>query len=215
MHTTRLSSLSLHRMRGEGRGEGFVLNLGPFLHLATPRRIANTPPMSRRNHNEFSRRLRREQTPEEKALWKALRSRRFAGFKFRRQHEVAPYFLDFYCPLTKLAVELDGFGHGLPGQREHDAERDAFLAAKGIEMLRFWNGVWNKNREGCLMEIWAVLSLRVPAEELAKLDTASTRYVPPKESEIIRSRREPDGTPLTPALSPPPRKGEGARQRRT
>ena len=178
-------------MRGEGRGEGFVLNLGPFLHLATPRRIANTPPMSRRNHKEFSRRLRREQTPEEKALWKALRSRRFAGFKFRRQHEVAPYFLDFYCPLTKLAVELDGFGHGLPGQREHDAERDAFLAAKGIEMLRFWNGVWNKNREGCLMEIWEVLSLRVPAEELAKLDTASTRYVPPKESDIIRSSRGP------------------------
>ena len=51
--------------------------------------------MSQRNRNDLSRRLRREQTPEEKALWKALRSRRFAGFKFRRQHEVAPYFLDF------------------------------------------------------------------------------------------------------------------------
>ncbi|MFA6546283.1 MAG: DUF559 domain-containing protein, partial [Limisphaerales bacterium] len=145
--------------------------------------------MSRRNHNEFSRRLRREQTPEEKDLWKALRSRRFAGFKFRRQHEVAPYFLDFYCPLAKLAVELDGFGHGLPGQREHDAERDAFLVAKGIEMLRFWNHAWNKNREGSLLEIWAALTRRVPAEELAQLEIANMRFVPPKESDIIRSSR--------------------------
>lgn len=147
--------------------------------------------MSRRNHNEFSRRLRREQTTEEKDLWKALRGRRFAGFKFRRQHEVAPYFLDFYCPLAKLAVELDGSGHGLPGQREHDTERDAHFAAKDIEVLRFWNNEWSRNREGCLLEIWAALTRRVPAEELAKLDRAEARYVPPQESDILRSSREP------------------------
>lgn len=165
--------------------------------------------MFRRNQNDFSRRLRREQTPEEKDLWKALRSRRFSGFKFRRQHEVAPYFLDFYCPLAKLAVELDGFGHGLPGQREHDAERDAFLAAKGIESLRFWNSEWNQNREGSLMEIWAALTRRVPAGEMAKLDTTSTRYVPPKESDIIRSSRGPRGTPLTPGPLPSSEEGRG------
>lgn len=147
--------------------------------------------MSRRNHNEFSRRLRREQTAEERGLWKELRSRRFAGFKFRRQHEVAPYFLDFYCPLARLAVELDGSGHGLPGQLEHDTERDAFLAAKGIEMLRFWNVEWNRNREGCLLEIWAALTRRVPADELAKLDTAGARFVSPKEEDILRSNRGP------------------------
>jgi len=147
--------------------------------------------MPRRNHNEFSRRLRREQTPEEKDLWKALRSRRFAGFKFRRQHEVAPYFLDFYCPLARLAVELDGSGHGLPGQAEHDAERDAFLAAKGIAVLRFWNSEWSRNHEGCLLEIWAALTRRVPADELAKLDTAGARFVPPEEGDIMRSSRGP------------------------
>jgi len=145
--------------------------------------------MPRRNHNEFSRRLRREQTAEEKDLWKVLRSRRFAGFKFRRQHEVAPYFLDFYCPLAKLAVELDGSGHGLPGQQEHDTERDAFLAAKGIKMLRFWNLEWSRNSEGCLLEIWAALTRQVPADELAKLELAGARYVPPKESVILRSCR--------------------------
>ncbi len=164
---------------------------GSFLHLATGLPFQNTRAMPQRNHNDFSRRLRREQTPEEKDLWKALRSRRFAGFKFRRQHEVAPYFLDFYCPLAKLAVELDGFGHGLLDQLEHDAARDAFLAAKGIESMRFWNHQWNENREGCLLEIWAALTRRVPAVESAKLDTESTRFVPPKERDIIRSRRGP------------------------
>ena len=109
---------------------------GSSLHLAKPSRFANSPRVSQRNRNDLSRRLRREQTPEEKALWKALRSRRFAGFKFRRQHEVAPYFLDFYCPLAKLAVELDGFGHGLPEQRDYDAKRDAFLASKDRKSTR-------------------------------------------------------------------------------
>ena len=147
--------------------------------------------MPLRNHNEFSRRLRREQTPEEKDLWKALRGRRFAGFKFRRQHEVAPYFLDFYCPLAKLAVELDGSGHGLPGQRGHDTERDAFLAAKRIEVLRLWNLEWSRNREGCLLEVWAALTRLVPADDLAKLDPTDAHFVPPKEGDILRSSRGP------------------------
>jgi very-short-patch-repair endonuclease len=147
--------------------------------------------MSRRNRNELSRQLRREQRPEEKQLWRALRSRRFAGFKFRRQHEIGPYFLDFYCALAKLAVELDGFGHGLPDQLQHDAERDAFLAARGIETIRFWNRDWNANREGCLLEIWAALARRAPADELARLEQSDARFVPPKESDIIRADRRP------------------------
>ena len=53
-----------------------------------------------------ARRLRREQTKEEKQLWGALRAGRFAGFKFRRQHPLGRYYLDFYCPQAKLSVEL-------------------------------------------------------------------------------------------------------------
>ncbi len=147
--------------------------------------------MPRRNHNEFSRRLRREQTPEEKGLWKALRGRQFAGFKFRRQHEVTPYFLDFYCPLAKLAAELDGSGHGLPRQAGHDSERDVFLTTKGIGVLRFWNQEWNRNQESCLLEIWAALTNRVTADQLAKLDTECARFVPPNEGDILRSSRGP------------------------
>jgi very-short-patch-repair endonuclease len=73
-----------------------------------------------------SRRLRREQTDEEKELWRALRAGRFAGFKFRRQHFAGKYYLDFFCPAAKLSVELDGFQHGMPEVREHDKKRKCF-----------------------------------------------------------------------------------------
>ena len=61
---------------------------------------------------DIARELRRNQTDDEKALWRALRGRRFAGFKFRRQHTIGDYILDFYCADAKLAVELDGSQHG-------------------------------------------------------------------------------------------------------
>ncbi len=84
-----------------------------------------------------ARRLRRKQTREERQLWNTLRACRFAGFKFRRQYPLGPYFIDFYCPFARLAVELDGFAHGLPWQREHDAVREQYLSVQGIEELRF------------------------------------------------------------------------------
>jgi very-short-patch-repair endonuclease len=65
-----------------------------------------------------ARRLRRDQTDEEKELWRALRAGRFAGFKFRRQHPNGNFFLDFYCPAARLSVELDGSQHGLPERNQ-------------------------------------------------------------------------------------------------
>jgi very-short-patch-repair endonuclease len=91
------------------------------------------------NPTSTARRLRRDQTREEKQLWRALRAGRFAGFKFRRQHPLGKYCLDFYCPAACLAVELDGFGHGLPKQRTLDLAREQWLARDGIEVLRYWN----------------------------------------------------------------------------
>jgi very-short-patch-repair endonuclease len=107
-----------------------------------------------------ARRLRREQTDEEKELWRALRAGRFAGFKFRRQHPLKEYILDFYSPVAKLSIELDGFQHGLPERRQHDKEREKFLASEGVEELRFWNHQWWENREGILLEIWNALHRR-------------------------------------------------------
>ena len=87
-----------------------------------------------------ARRLRREQTDAEASLWRLLRDRRLAGFKFRRQHPLAGYVLDFYCPELRLAVELDGGQHSLPQNREHNDRRSATLAQEhGVTVIRIWN----------------------------------------------------------------------------
>jgi very-short-patch-repair endonuclease len=84
-----------------------------------------------------ARELRTHQTPVELLLWEALRSRRLGGLKFRRQHPVGPFIVDFCCPEQRLAIELDGAVHAT--QREHDAEREELLAAAGYRLLRFPN----------------------------------------------------------------------------
>ena len=128
-----------------------------------------------------ARRLRREQTEEERQLWRALRAGRFAGFKFRRQHPVGDYVLDFYCPFARLSVELDGSQHGLPQQRQRDVEREAFLASQGIEELRFWNHQWQVNRDGVLVGIWRALHRRTGCVEVAR-KVRNNRFVPPNAS---------------------------------
>jgi very-short-patch-repair endonuclease len=127
---------------------------------------------------QIARALRRNQTKEEKELWQALRSRRFAGFKFRRQHSVAGHVLDFYCADAKLAIELDGFQHGSPEGVQRDAMREKLLAEQGVETLRFWNHQWRKNRDGCLLEIWNIVQRRTGCVQVA-MDAANQRFVPP------------------------------------
>jgi very-short-patch-repair endonuclease len=133
-----------------------------------------------------ARRLRREQTEEEKQLWRALRAGRFAGFKFRRQHPASKYYLDFYCPAAKLSVELDGFQHGLPEQRQRNEVRVQFLASEGIEELRFWNHQWLKNREGVLLEIWNALHQRTGCGAVMR-KVQNHRCVPPRVEQLIES----------------------------
>ena len=138
-----------------------------------------------------ARRLRRKQTEEEKELWRVLRAGRFAGFKFRRQHPIGIYYLDIYCPAAKLSVELDGFQHGLPEQRDSDEERKKILAAGGIEELRFWNHQWRRNREGVLLEIWSALHRRTGCAAVMR-KVENHRYVPPKVEELIEGLKKPE-----------------------
>ncbi len=94
----------------------------------------------RRNSREVqaaAREMRKEPTRAEDVLWEALRGRRLDGLRFRRQHPVERFALDFYCPIAKLAVEVDGDVHDQ--QRERDEERDAHIAAFGYHTLRFRN----------------------------------------------------------------------------
>jgi very-short-patch-repair endonuclease len=86
-----------------------------------------------------AQKLRREATPYEKRLWAALRDGLLGGRKFRRQHPVGPYILDFYCTVQKLCIELDGDSHGHAAAIVHDARRTDYLAEKGIRVLRFTN----------------------------------------------------------------------------
>jgi very-short-patch-repair endonuclease len=88
---------------------------------------------------EFARTLRVNQTDAEKLLWVALRSRRFSEAKFRRQHPVGPYVLDFHCHDFKLAIEADGGQHNTLEVTIKDEARTRFLQNEGIRVLRFWN----------------------------------------------------------------------------
>lgn len=94
---------------------------------------------NRRSQNGIRRHLRAVSTPSEVALWQRLRRSRLCGRRFRRQHGVGPYVLDFYCAAERLAVELDGTVHDTPGQRVYDAERTAHLESVGIRVIRFDN----------------------------------------------------------------------------
>jgi very-short-patch-repair endonuclease len=75
-------------------------------------------------------------TPPEARLWVQLRRKAVEGWRFRRQHPIGPYVLDFYCDSAKLAVEVDGQTHWLGAQPDRDERRDAWLALRGIRTLR-------------------------------------------------------------------------------
>ena len=95
-----------------------------------------------------ARHLRRAATEVEGRLWAALRSRQH-GFKFRRQHPVPPFTVDFACIEARVVVELDGGQHG----SGMDAARDAQLVAMGWLVLRYWNSDVAANVEGVLADI--------------------------------------------------------------
>jgi len=80
-----------------------------------------------------ARGLRRRLSLPEKLLWVRLRRR---GIRFRRQHPLGPYVLDFYCPARKLGIEVDGFSHDVGDRPERDEARAEWLRQRGIELLR-------------------------------------------------------------------------------
>jgi len=98
-----------------------------------------------------ARELRQNQTPTEEILWIFLRGRRLRSAKFRRQHNIGRFIVDFYCHEARLVVELDGEIHR---QRQHrDAERDAWMNASGLTVLRFDNEATQHRLDEVLREI--------------------------------------------------------------
>jgi very-short-patch-repair endonuclease len=98
-----------------------------------------------------ARELRQPQTPAEQKLWPRLRDRQLAGFKFRRQHPIDRFIVDFYCAETKLCVEIDGDSHA--EQAEYDQARTAYLNESGYSVIRFTNREVFKHLEVVLQQI--------------------------------------------------------------
>lgn len=96
--------------------------------------------------------LRQKETSQEKVLWWHLKARRFK-YKFKRQHSIGGYILDFYCADKKLAIELDGEVHNTKESQEYDSLRDSFLKETGCKVLRFSNKELDSNISKVLTEI--------------------------------------------------------------
>ncbi len=90
-------------------------------------------------------------TAAETHLWQRLRARQVCGKKFRRQHPVRKYILDFACIEAKLAIEVDGSQHFELQYQDH--QRTAWLEVQGWKVLRFWNNEVLQNVEGVLLEV--------------------------------------------------------------
>ena len=102
-------------------------------------------------------------TPAEAALWEAIRLKRLDGFKFRNQHAIGAYVVDFYCHEAKLAIEVDGEYHLEPNQKEYDEERTMRIEASGVKIIRFTNQKVLTNLEEVLVKIRECLKRGLPS----------------------------------------------------
>ena len=102
--------------------------------------------------------LRREATPQEVILWSRLRNNRVFPVKFRRQHGIGPYIVDFYCPEKRLVVEIDGSQHFQDDAIMYDEKRTEFLKMQKCAVLRFTNTDINTNIVGVLEVIMEKLA---------------------------------------------------------
>ena len=98
----------------------------------------------------------------EAALWKHLQSRALHGKKFRRQHSIGPYIVDFYCPESRLVIELDGQPHYEFIADPYEAERTAYLQRLGMKILRFENRLIFEALDAVLQAIREELFLQSP-----------------------------------------------------
>jgi very-short-patch-repair endonuclease len=108
---------------------------------------------------QYGRELRQESTEAEKLLWVELRNKKLNGLKFRRQHPLDKFIVDFYCNEKKLVIELDGGVHNKKINKEYDEARTAMLAALNIIVLRFKNEEVINDMQGVLEKISDVADL--------------------------------------------------------
>jgi very-short-patch-repair endonuclease len=110
--------------------------------------VHNLPEMK-----DYRRELRNKPTFAEKFLWDELKGKKLKGYKFRRQHSIANYIVDFYCPEYMLAIELDGEHHYDKYEKMYDDARTAFLNELKIKVIRFDNDEVVDNMSTVLIKI--------------------------------------------------------------
>ncbi|MBP6001887.1 MAG: endonuclease domain-containing protein [Pyrinomonadaceae bacterium] len=139
---------------------------------------------------EFRDELRKSLTPAEASFWNLVKNSRLDGRKFRRQHSIGNYILDFYCPAEKLAVELDGSRHYSGEGSAYDRERSAFLESQGIRVIRFENKMVFDEREWVADVIRSNFRFGPPVKFSGHAPHASERTTP-----SVSSKNDETATP--------------------
>ena len=106
---------------------------------------------------KFARRLRHQQSDAERLLWSKLRGLQLEGVKFRRQHPIGNYIVDFVSLSKHLIIEIDGGQHNEEPRKEKDKRRTSWLQGEGYQVLRFWNNDVLTNIEGVFITIQEAL----------------------------------------------------------
>ena len=105
------------------------------------------------SHLDLKRRLRSDMTGPETRLWSRQRARQLQGLKFRRQHGIGPYIVDFYCPEQFLVIEVDGDSHADADQILKDQLRDRYFQSLGLRVVRYINDDILKNLDRALEDL--------------------------------------------------------------
>ena len=108
----------------------------------------------------FARNLRRNESDAERKLWSKLRSRQFENLKFRRQHPIGKYIVDFVSIEKKIVIEVDGGHHNEQHNVENDKQRTDWLESEGFCVIRFWNSDVLLNIDGVIVKILEDINTR-------------------------------------------------------
>ena len=129
--------------------------------------------------SSFVKLLRNKSTDAETKLWSKLRNRQL-GCKFRRQHKIDKYVVDFICLEEKLILEIDGSQH----TKERDAERTKVIEEQGYTILRFWNNEVLENCDGVARVIIEALNTPHPAQRADLSHKGRGEVAPMRQQEI-------------------------------
>jgi len=108
---------------------------------------------------EFARQLRQNQTPFEERVWELLRNNQFMGLKFRRQHVIEGFVVDFYCHEQRLAIEIDGSIHENRMHKDYDELRQREIEAEDIKVVRITNEEFEKDENILLVRMKEAIGL--------------------------------------------------------